>query len=103
MNTSPVVNDNTFVLMYHHVGDLDRLAALAPFVVSPPVFHAQLDTIARHAALPRSLEATLAAGPEATVSTRVVLTFDDCPAALLDQAVPAIEQRKFKATFFVVA
>ncbi|MEO7685236.1 MAG: polysaccharide deacetylase family protein [Gemmatimonadaceae bacterium] len=95
---------NHFVLMYHHVGPLERLGGLQPFVVSPRAFCAQMDVIEARGLKVATLNEVLSV----TVGVddgcdRIVITFDDCPRELLDFAVPELERRGWKATFFAVA
>jgi peptidoglycan/xylan/chitin deacetylase (PgdA/CDA1 family) len=91
---------NHFILMYHHVGDASQLDALRPYVVTPRAFCAQMDIIeARQLKVVTLRELVADRGSE----PRIVLTFDDCPGNLLDVAVPELERRGWKATFFAVA
>lgn len=94
-----------FILMYHHVGSLQLLGGLTPFVVSPAVFRTQLDAIGALGLKVRTL-GDLITGQGARQDNRsrpsVVITFDDCPQGLLDFAVPELERRGWKATFFAV-
>ena len=94
-----------FVLMYHHVAPLTQLGGLAPFIVSPAAFTSQLDAIEGQGLEVVALHDILenGAGPNGNGGPRVVITFDDCPKALLDFAVPELERRGWKATFFAVA
>ncbi len=91
-----------FILMYHHVAALKLLGGHGPFVVSPAAFQQQLDAIEA-----RGLEVItmgdLLRAPSHSLRTQVVITFDDCPRALFDFAVPELERRGWKATFFAVA
>lgn len=99
-----VNNCNHFVLMYHHVGPLERLGGLRPFVVSPRAFRAQMDTIEARGLKVATLRKVLPNTRDVDDGRdRIVITFDDCPRELLDFAVPELERRGWKATFFAVA
>jgi peptidoglycan/xylan/chitin deacetylase (PgdA/CDA1 family) len=98
--------DDHFILMYHHVGSLQELGALGPFVVSPRAFRSQLDSIEARDLKVVTMGALL--GGCGTSEGRqerscAVVTFDDCPEGLLEFAVPELERRGWKATFFAVA
>jgi peptidoglycan/xylan/chitin deacetylase (PgdA/CDA1 family) len=98
--------DDHFVLMYHHVGSLQQLGALAPFVVSIAAFRSQLDLIEAQGFKVETLGELLSGVGTRDGSqspSRVVITFDDCPQGLLEFAVPELERRGWKATFFAVA
>jgi peptidoglycan/xylan/chitin deacetylase (PgdA/CDA1 family) len=93
-----------FILMYHHVGSVTQLSGLAPFVVSPANFKQQLDSIASRGLKVEPLTELLT-GSRVGERQRpsVVLTFDDCSAGLFDFAIPELEHRGWKATFFATA
>jgi peptidoglycan/xylan/chitin deacetylase (PgdA/CDA1 family) len=92
-----------FILMYHHVGSLEKLGAFTPFVVTPSRFREQLDTIERRG-LPITTVRDLVQAEKGDRSEhRIALTFDDCPEHLLAFAVPELERRGWKASFFAVA
>ena len=93
-----------FILMYHHVGSVARLSGLAPFVVSPASFKQQLDAISsRGLKIERLTDLVTASRVGERRSPSVVLTFDDCSAGLFDFAIPELERRGWKATFFATA
>lgn len=93
-----------FILMYHHVGSVTRLGGLAPFVVSPANFKHQLDAIAsRGLKIERLTDLVTGSRVGERQSPSVVLTFDDCSAGLFDFAIPELERRGWKATFFSTA
>jgi len=95
---------DAFILMYHHVGSVVRLAGLSPFVVSPDAFRMQLDAIQRCGRVVTTLTDLLReSDSENPLPPRIVITFDDCPAELADVAIPELERRGLRATFFVVA
>ena len=98
---------NIPILMYHHVVPADRVLALAPFAVSHDLFSEQLDWLTRAGFRTISLGELfdVQGGPEWRVEGRkpVVITFDDCPAGLLDHAIPELTRRGMTATFFAVA
>jgi len=102
---APGPGDDHYILMYHHVGSLQELGGLAPFVVSPATFRSQLDTIEARGFKVTTLRELFVGlrktdGPRS--QPRVVVTFDDCPRALLEFAVPELDRRGWKATFFAV-
>jgi peptidoglycan/xylan/chitin deacetylase (PgdA/CDA1 family) len=92
-----------FILMYHHVGSVTALGALAPFVVSPAAFRSQLDAIEARGFKVETLSELLAADQATRSAPSIVITFDDCPAGLLDFAIPELGRRGWRATFFAVA
>lgn len=96
-----MIREDHFILMYHHVADVNRLEPLRPYVVSPEMFRSQLETIARRG-LPVSAVRDVASGSSGQ-KTKVCITFDDCPRELLETAVPELDRRGWKATFFAVA
>ncbi|MBA3341055.1 MAG: polysaccharide deacetylase family protein [Gemmatimonadaceae bacterium] len=97
-------NEDHFILMYHHVGPMDRLGSLSPYVVTPAAFAAQLAVIeARRLEVVTLGELVAATSGERALEPRVVITFDDCPRELLDAAVPELERRNWRATFFAVS
>jgi peptidoglycan/xylan/chitin deacetylase (PgdA/CDA1 family) len=90
------------ILMYHHVGDKSLREVGGPFAVSEKTFQMQLSAVNMMNAevLPvRDLFRT----ERPAGSRSVVLTFDDCPSALFDSALPALASRGWTATFFPVA
>ncbi|MEO7684102.1 MAG: polysaccharide deacetylase family protein [Gemmatimonadaceae bacterium] len=98
--------EDHFILMYHHVGSLQQLGVLAPFVVSPAAFRSQLDSIEARGLKVETLREVFRGRRTRDRSrsrSRVVITFDDCPRGLLEFAVPELERRGWKATFFAVA
>ena len=96
-----VGNSNCFIMMYHHVDATDPFRALRPFVVSPEVFRHQLKSIAHGNHIVGTVSDVL--DPSCTAACNTAITFDDCPARLLDTALPELESRGWKATFYVPA
>lgn len=92
--------------MYHHVVPAAEVGPLAPFAVSRELFSRQLDLLLARGYQTLTLSEMCNqwdgdAGQQRGKS--VALTFDDCPAALLDFAVPELVRRGMTATFFAVA
>jgi peptidoglycan/xylan/chitin deacetylase (PgdA/CDA1 family) len=96
-----VGNSNCFILMYHHVDAPDRFPALRPFVVSPEVFQDQLKSVAQGNHNVGTVSEVL--DPSSTAACNTAITFDDCPAKLLETALPELESRGWKATFYMPA
>lgn len=98
---------NLPILMYHHVVPADEVAAHAPFAVSHQLFSKQLDWLQKWGFIPVSLSELFdSQGSPVCRNPRkkpVVITFDDCPASLLEFAVPELKRRGMTATFFAVA
>lgn len=96
---------NVPILMYHHVVPADEVAAHSPFAVSRDLFASQLDWLRQWGYQTLSLEALFSGlqGGQRLQGKPVVITFDDCPASLLDFAVPELARRGMTATFFAVA
>ena len=98
---------NLPILMYHHVVPTDEVAAHAPFSVSHQLFASQLDWLQQWGFMTISLSELFdSQGSSARRNFRkkpVVITFDDCPASLLDFAIPELKRRGMTATFFAVA
>lgn len=98
---------NVPILMYHHVVPADEVAPLAPYAVSRDLFACQLDHLQSRGYRTLTLSALCDlwdnGGKGWEGGKPVALTFDDCPAALLDCAVPELLRRGMTATFFAVA
>ncbi len=92
------------VLMYHHVAPIAGRAALLPYLVTPETFRKQLDAIAV-SGLPVLTMKQLVHDYDNGQSPKrsVVLTFDDCSRELWDVAIPELEQRGLKASFYAVS
>lgn len=89
------------VLMYHHVTDTARLPQMDPYVVSPDRFSDQLAFIAKSS---RPVVTLNACGRGSDTTARpVTLTFDDCPASLLESAMELLDRHRFRATLFAVS
>jgi len=100
------LGDDHFILMYHHVGFMRQPGDLAPFVVSEAAFRSQMDSIEACGYEVEPLTALLNGAEKRDGrqrQSRVVITFDDCPQGLLEFAIPELERRGWKATFFAVA
>lgn len=98
---------NVPILIYHHVVPADELAPLAPYAVSRDLFARQLDLLQSRGYRTLTLSALCdlweGGGKGWEGGKPVALTFDDCPAALLDFAVPELLRRGMMATFFALA
>jgi peptidoglycan/xylan/chitin deacetylase (PgdA/CDA1 family) len=85
----------------------DRVGALAPFAVSHSLFMWHLDWLQKAGFVAITLEKMFDIREGKTGQRKegkpVVITFDDCPASLLDHAVPELVKRGMTATFFAVA
>lgn len=101
------MNNDVPILMYHHVLPAGSVGAFAPYAVSRELFARQLDILQErgYKALSLSSLCDLWDGRGAGIGNGrpVAITFDDCPAALLDFAVPELLRRGMTATFFAVA
>ena len=92
------------VLMYHHVAPLSGREGLVPYLVTPETFRIQLDAIVRSGLRVRTMQQLVNADQAVTASGRcVVLTFDDCSRELWDFAIPELEKRGLKASFYAVS
>ena len=91
--------------MYHHVAPLSGRESLLPYVVSPQVFCRQLDVIVASRLPVVTMAELMRRQEERSLTGRrcVVLTFDDCSRELLDYAVPELERRNLRASFYAVA
>jgi peptidoglycan/xylan/chitin deacetylase (PgdA/CDA1 family) len=92
------------ILMYHHVAEIHGREGLAPYIVTPALFRKQLDqieasghSICTLAHLVNRVES------QRTAVRSIVLTFDDCSRELWDFAIPELDARGLKATFFAVS
>lgn len=98
---------NLPILMYHHVVPAEEVGAHAPFSVSHQLFARQLDWLQQWGFMTVSLSELFDSQdslPHRNPRKKpVVITFDDCPASLLDFAVPELNRRGMTATFFAVA
>lgn len=90
--------------MYHHVAPFVGREHLLPYVVSPRVFSAQLDAIVSLGFQIVTLSDLIQRVQSLQTTARcVVLTFDDCAKDLWDFAIPELERRGLKASFFAVS
>lgn len=93
------------ILMYHNVALGDELDGFKPYVVTRQQFGTQLRLLKlmgfRSAHLTDVFDE--AEGRRPPHGRQVVITFDDCPAHLLDNAIPLLKQHGFTATFFVLS
>lgn len=97
---------NVPILMYHHVVPAAEVGPLAPFAVPRELFGLHLDLLQTRGYRTLTLSEMCSQWDGDTGRQRgksVVLTFDDCSAALLDYAVPELVRRGMTATFFAVA
>lgn len=90
------------ILLYHKVGALPRHARLPGQYVSPGLFRRHLDYLAGHGHTSISLLDLVGPGP-ALPSRPVVITFDDGYRCLHEHAFPALVERGYTATVFLVA
>jgi peptidoglycan/xylan/chitin deacetylase (PgdA/CDA1 family) len=95
------------ILMYHHVVPAVEVGPLAPFAVSRSLFSRQMEWLVQAGFRTITLEQLFnyCDGKSRTEPNGkpVVITFDDCPASLLDHAVPELSKRGMTTTFFAVA
>lgn len=92
------------ILMYHHVAPLKGREGLLPYVVSPETFATQLDTIQRTGLRVMTMAQVVQYSLSEERSPRaVVLSFDDCSQELLEFALPELENRGMKASFYAVS
>lgn len=98
---------NIPILMYHHVVPAGQVSQMAPFAVSLELFSRQLDVLQARGFQTLTLSGFFdlqeVGGKASEVGRPVAITFDDCPAALLEFAVPELLRRGMTATFFAVA
>ncbi len=89
------------ILMYHHVGRSNGYTVS----VSLPEFTAQMDWLKRNGYTSVSIDQIASAlRGESTLPPRpVALTFDDGWAHIYTNAVPVMQARGFRGTFFIVA
>lgn len=100
------MNNNLPIIMYHHVVPAAEVWSLAPFAVSRELFSRQMDLLQARGYRTLTLSEMcdqLDGDAGRQRGKFVALTFDDCPAALLDFAVPELVRRGMTATFFAVA
>ena len=101
------MNVNVPILMYHHVVPFEEVSPLSPYAVSQEQFARHLDVIQRLGYQTLTLSALVdrwdRLGQETCADRVVAITFDDCPSALMDYAVPELVRRGLTATFFPVA
>lgn len=86
----------TPVLYYHRVGPF-RPGARPKMTVTPENFRAQMDFLARKGRAVLTLDEVLAG------KKGVALTFDDGFRDVMEHALPVLRERRFPATFFIVA
>lgn len=90
----------TQILMYHNISD----DVLDPWAVSPQVFAAEMDWLAKHEYSVLSLQQALVDLHSGGVRKKViVLTFDDGFVDFLENALPILSKYQFPATLFIVA
>lgn len=101
------MKQNVPILMYHQVLPAGSVGAFAPYAVSRELFARQLDILQERGYKALSLSSLCdlwdGRGANSGNSRPVAITFDDCPAALLDFAVLELLRRGMTATFFAVA
>lgn len=89
------------ILMYHQVGPHRPGSALNRWRVTPDAFARQMAYLSAKGFRGISLRERL--DQPVSKERRVVLTFDDGYAALVSNALPALERHGFRATVFVVS
>ncbi len=93
--------------MYHHVVPADKVSPLAPFAVSADLFSRQLTWLQlagfHTVTLGEFFDLREAKKRCEKREKLLIITFDDCPANLLEHAVPELIRRGMTATFFAVA
>jgi peptidoglycan/xylan/chitin deacetylase (PgdA/CDA1 family) len=91
------------VLMYHHVLPKKTVASPSPYVVFKEDFVKQMDMLVSMGFTSLHLDTLFDQidDPPLPKGKRVVITFDDASAELMDHAVPELIQRGLTATFFV--
>lgn len=97
---------NVPILMYHHIVPTAEVGPLAPFAVSRELFCRQMDLLQARGYRTLTMSEMCSqwdGGTGRQSGKSVALTFDDCPAALIDFAVPELVRRGMTGTFFAVA
>jgi peptidoglycan/xylan/chitin deacetylase (PgdA/CDA1 family)/GT2 family glycosyltransferase len=90
------------VLCYHAVRDLPDTGVLAPYGVPPLKFRRQLRLLARHFHFVDAGEFERYLAGAGVPRRAVLMTFDDCYADLLSEALPALEEVHAPALAFAV-
>ncbi|HWL71369.1 MAG TPA: trifunctional glycosyltransferase/class I SAM-dependent methyltransferase/polysaccharide deacetylase [Geminicoccus sp.] len=95
--------DRVPILVYHRVAE-DGPPTLRPYRISPADFEAQLDWLRENGFTGISLETfrEAACGRMRLPKRSVMITFDDAYRDMLANALPALHERGFPATVFVV-
>ena len=87
------------IVMLHHVSDDPSHASLKPYSISRKIFLQLLNYLEENKYETVGLD-DLVAG-YSSEQKKIILTFDDCPKHLFDFAIPELQKRKMKASFYM--
>jgi peptidoglycan/xylan/chitin deacetylase (PgdA/CDA1 family) len=92
------------ILLYHSISR-DPVSWIRPFTVNPETFRQHLDLVAQSGVTPMTVSAfadAAARGAELPVAPTLI-TFDDGFADFLEEALPALTERRFVSTLYVTS
>ena len=87
------------IVMLHHVSDDPSHASLKPYSISRKIFLQLLNYLDENNYETVGFD-DLVAG-YSSEQKKITLTFDDCPKHLFDFAIPELQKRKMKASFYM--
>lgn len=87
------------IVMLHHVSDDPSYASLKPYSISRKIFLQLLNYLEEKNYQTIGFD-DLFAG-KSSQQKKIILTFDDCPKHLFDFAIPELQKRKMKVSFYM--